>query len=205
MLEHLSLQSLQLQPLLQPQLPRRHHRPRSQCPHSLGLLVVRSSRHCQRLRFFRTHRQRFSQSPSPSYLRYHLQGEVEERSLYFRSRRSRQPQQSRLQMLTPLLLTRLPLLRTLSQAVPAREPPRQQHLQSTRTRSSRLSPRVHRPTTTTTMTPTVSSPYRDSRTSSSPFWCFDAKGGEGVGVRGRVELERARSYQDFDALYHIWC
>ena len=52
------------------------------------------------------------------------------------------------------------------------------------------------------MTQTASSPYRDSRTSSLPFWCLDAKGGEGVGVRGRVELERARSYQDFDALYH---
>src|SRR6185369_12123032 len=101
-------------------------------------------------------------------LRYHLRGEEEERSLYFRSRHSRQPQQSRLRILTLLLLTRLPLLRTLSQAVPAREPPRQLHLQSARTRSFRPSPRVLRPTTTWT----ASSPSRDYRTRSSPFWCF---------------------------------
>ena len=90
---------------------------------------------------FRTHHQRFSQSPSPSYHRHHFQGEEEERSLYFHSRRSRQLQQSRLQMATLLLLTRLPLLRTLSQAVPVREPPRQLHLQSAqthRTSSSRF-------------------------------------------------------------------
>ena len=107
-----------------------------------------------------------------------LPGEEEERSLYFHSRRSRQLQQSRLQMATLLLLTRLPLLRTLSQAVPAREPPRQLHLQSAQTRSSRPSPRVLHPTTTTTTTCTASSPCHDSRTRSSPFWCFDAKGGE---------------------------
>src|SRR6185312_14625759 len=130
--------------------------------HFLGLPVVRSSRHCQRLRSFRTHHQQFSQSPSPSYHRHYLQGEEEERSPYHRSRRSQQPQQSRLQMLTPLLLTRLRLLRILSQAVPAREPPRQLHLQSARTHSSCPSPRVLRPTTTMT-TWTASSPCRDGR------------------------------------------
>ena len=69
----------------------------------------------------------------------------------------------------------------------SREPLPQLHPQSLQiqqavlTSSSRPPPRVHRPTTTTmTMTRTTSSPCRDSRTSSSPFWCFDAKGGEGV-------------------------
>ena len=76
----------------------------------------------------------------------------EERVLYFSSRHSRQLQHLLLQMLTQLLLSRLPLLRTLSQAVPAREPPRQLHLQSVQNRSSRPSPRVLRPTTTTTWT-----------------------------------------------------
>src|SRR6185369_14101275 len=94
-------------------------------------------------------------------------------------------------MLTHLLLSRLPRLRTLFQAVLAREPRRQLHPQSVQiqqavlTISSRPSRRVHRPTTTMMTTRTVSSPYRDSRTSSSPFWCFDAKGGESQG-EGRV-------------------
>ena len=162
----LSLQSLQLQLLLQLQLPHRHRRPRSRCPHSLGLPVVRSSHHCQRLHYSRTHRRQCSQSPSPSYHRHYLQGE-EERSPYFSSRHSRQLQHSLLQMLTLLLLSRLP-----------REPPRQLHPQSAQTSSSRPSPRALCPTTMTTMTQTASSPCRDSRTSSSPFWCFDAKGGE---------------------------
>ena len=179
------MQSLQLQPLLQLQLLRRHRRPRSRCPHSLGLPVVRSSHHCQRLHFFRTHRRQFRQSPSPLYHRQYLQGE-EERGPYFSSRHSQPVQQSRLLRLTLLLLTRLLLLRTLSQVVLAREPPRQLHPQSALTSSFRLSPRVHRPTTTTTMTTqTASLPYHDSRISSSPFWCFDAKGGERV--RGELE------------------
>ena len=53
-----------LELLLQLQLQRRRRKPRSRCQHSLGLPVVRSSRHCQRLHSFRTHRQRFSQSHS---------------------------------------------------------------------------------------------------------------------------------------------
>ena len=179
------MQSLQLQPLLQPQRLRRHRRPRSRCPHYLGLPVVHSSHHCQRLHSSRTLLRQSSQSPSPSYHRHYLQGE-EERVLCFSSRHSRQPQHL-LQMLTHLLLSRLPLLRTLFQAVPAREPRRQLHPQSVQiqqavlTSSSHLSPRVHRPTTTTTMTRTASLPCHDSRISSSPFWCFDAKGGESQG------------------------
>ena len=194
------MQSLQLQPLLQLQLLQRHRRPRSRCQHYLGLPIVHCSRHCQRLHSSRTHRR---QSLSPSFHRHYSQGEVE-RGPYFSSRHSRQLQHSLRQMLTLLLLSRLPRLRTLFQAVLAREPLPQLHPQSLQiqqavlTSSSRLSPRVHRPTTTTTMTWTASLPCHDSRISSSPFWCFVAKGGEsqGVGVRGRVELERARSYQD---------
>ena len=192
------MQLLQFQLLLQLQLLQRHRRPRSRCLHYLGLPVVHCSRHCQRLHSSRTHRR---QSLSSSFHRHYSQGEVE-RGPYFSSRHSRQLQHSLRQMLTLLLLSRLPRLRTLFQAVLAREPLPQPHPQSLQiqqavlTSSSRLSPRVHRPTTTTTtMTRTASSPYRDSRTSSSPFLCFDAKGGElgGVGVMGRVELERARS------------
>ena len=153
--------------------------------HYLGLPVVHSSHHCQRLHSSRTLLRQSSQSPSPLYHRHYLQGE-EERVLCFSSRHSRQPQHL-LQMLTHLLLSRLPPLRTLFQAVPAREPRRQLHPQSVQiqqavlTSSSRLSPRVHRLTTTTTMTRTASSPCHDSRISSSPFWCFDAKGGESQG------------------------
>ena len=174
------MQSLQLQRPLQLQLLRRHRRPRSRCQHYLGqhylgLPVVRSSHHCQRLHSSRTHRRQFSQSPSPSYHRHYLQGE-EERSLKFRSRHSRQLQHSLLQMLTLLLLSRLPRLRTLSQAVLVREPLRQLHPQSVQTSSSRPSPRALRPTTT--MTRTTFSPYHVSRISSLPFWSFDAKGGE---------------------------
>ena len=181
-----SHQLLLLQLLLQLQLPQRHRRPHSRCPHCLGLPVVHSSHHCQRLHSSRSLLQQSSQSPSPSYHRHYLQGE-EERVLYFSSRHSRQLQLLLLQMLTHLLLSRLLLLRTLFQAVPARELRRQLHPQSVHiqqavlTSSSRLSPRVHRLTTTTTMTRTASSPCHDIRISSSPFWCFDAKGGESQG------------------------
>ena len=178
-LEHLSLQSLQLQPLLQLQLLRRHRRPRSRCSHYLDLPVAHSSHHCQRLHSSRTLLRQSSQSPSPLYHRHYLQGE-EERVLCFSSRHSRQPQHL-LQMLTHLLLSRLPLLRTLSQAALAREPPGQLHPQSVQTSSSRPSLRARRPTTTTTTTRTASSPCHDSRISSSPFWCFDAKLGESQG------------------------
>ena len=185
MLQHLSLRSHQLLPqlLLQLLLSRRHRRPRSRCQHFLGLPVVRFSRHCQRPHSSRTHRR---QSLSPSFHRHYFQGE-EERGPYFSSRHSRQLQHSLLQMLTLLLLSRLPRLRTLFQAVLAREPRRQLHPQSVQiqqavlTSSSHPSLRVHRLTTTTTMTQTASSPCHDNRISSSPFWCFDAKGGESQG------------------------
>jgi len=171
------LQLLQFQLLLQLQLLQRHRRPRSRCQHFLGLPVVRCSHHCQRLHSSRTHRR---QSLSPSFHRHYFQGE-EERGPYFSSRHSRQLQHSLLQMLTLLLLSRLPHLRTLFQAVLAREPRRQLLPQSAPTSSFRLSPRVHRPTTTTMTTRTASLPCHDSRISSSPFWCFDAKGGESQG------------------------
>jgi hypothetical protein len=173
-LEHRHLPLHQLQPLLL-QLPQRPRRPCSRCPHYLGLRFVHFSHHCQRLHSSRSHLQLCRQSASPSFHRHYLQGEVE-RVPCFSSQHSRQLQHLLLQMLSHPLLSRLLLPRTLFQAVPALEPRRQLHLQSVQlqqavlTTSSRPSPRIHRPTTTTTMTRTVFLPYHDSRISSSPLF-----------------------------------
>ena len=79
----------------------------------------------------------------------------------------------------PVTTSMDPLLGSaMTRALTTATPQSVQIQQAALTSSSRPSPRVHRPTTTTMTTRTVSLPYRDSRTSSSPFWCFDAKGGE---------------------------